>query len=434
MGFAVFHPGKGTGSGGGIGHHIDRTPGHEHSFLQVDPARQAENINFSLKNGMNKLSLPDGIAKRIEEGYTGKKAIRKDAVKFLTLVLTGTHEDMKQLASNPAEFKAWQKANYDFVAKEFGEKNILRFTLHMDEKTPHIHAIVVPLTSDGRLSAKEIMGNKKNLSERQDRYAVQMEPFGLSRGVVGSKARHTSEGWYLAQQKEARERPQISSLPEFGFKDRLDPSNYEKAVKTVVNTLKSEVFEVNLDNRRRVDQVTTAEEGRNKAEKGAELQKQAVDNLAKRLLDSGKEGIKLNAAYALIDAPQALREAANKMFSREVKVLSQQPLKDLAIQCYKQVHAITATTTVTKGHLDELIKRDTTEYRDIIAKEALNRLSKEIKSRWGITLNPDSKLYKGLREKSTNWVQEITKSIIREVKKALGLKAPTQQKSKGIRR
>ena len=40
----------------------------------------------------------------------------------------------------------------------------------MDEKTPHMHLCFVPLTADGRLSAKEIVGNKKKLTQWQDRF------------------------------------------------------------------------------------------------------------------------------------------------------------------------------------------------------------------------------------------------------------------------
>ena len=40
--------------------------------------------------------------------------------------------------------------------------------VHVDEKTPHMHLSFVPITSDGRLSAKEIVGNKKDLTRWQD--------------------------------------------------------------------------------------------------------------------------------------------------------------------------------------------------------------------------------------------------------------------------
>ena len=46
----------------------------------------------------------------------------------------------------------------------------LSAVVHMDEKTPHMHLCFVPLTEDGRLSAKEIVGNKKKLTQWQDRF------------------------------------------------------------------------------------------------------------------------------------------------------------------------------------------------------------------------------------------------------------------------
>ena len=35
----------------------------------------------------------------------------------------------------------------------------------MDEKTPHLHLVFVPLTEDNRLCAKEIIGNRANLTK-----------------------------------------------------------------------------------------------------------------------------------------------------------------------------------------------------------------------------------------------------------------------------
>ncbi|WP_312632461.1 plasmid recombination protein, partial [Mammaliicoccus sciuri] len=54
----------------------------------------------------------------------------------------------------------------------------------LDEKTPHMHYGVVPITDDGRLSAKEVVGNKKALTEFQDRFNeyVKQRGYDLERG------------------------------------------------------------------------------------------------------------------------------------------------------------------------------------------------------------------------------------------------------------
>ena len=57
-----------------------------------------------------------------------------------------------------------------FFEKKIGRENIISAVVHMDEKTPHLHMTFVPITEDGRLCAKEIIGNKKTLTEWQDQF------------------------------------------------------------------------------------------------------------------------------------------------------------------------------------------------------------------------------------------------------------------------
>lgn len=57
---------------------------------------------------------------------------------------------------------------------EVGENNVFAATVHMDEKTPHMHLCFTPITKDGRLSAKTILGYKDSLSKWQDRFYVCM--------------------------------------------------------------------------------------------------------------------------------------------------------------------------------------------------------------------------------------------------------------------
>lgn len=99
----------------------------------------------------------------------------------------------------------------------FGAENVVSCVLHMYEKTPHLHATVVPIVTGERrrksregekkyrtqagprLSADDIMGRAK-LSIYQNTYAEAMREFGLQRGVVGSTAKHQSNGVYYRQQ------------------------------------------------------------------------------------------------------------------------------------------------------------------------------------------------------------------------------------------
>ena len=70
-----------------------------------------------------------------------------------------------------------------------GRENIVSAVVHMDEKTPHLHLTFVPLTKDNRLCAKEIIGNRANLTKWQDdfhAYMVEKYP-DLERGESASR-------------------------------------------------------------------------------------------------------------------------------------------------------------------------------------------------------------------------------------------------------
>lgn len=244
MGYCVMHIEKVTSGAGSLGAHIDRVPGKEYTYKNADPERL--HLNERLENKYSHLNLSEGINQRIEEGYKGKKAVRKDAVIGLSIVLTGSHDEMTEIFKDHAKAEKWVNANLKFLENEFQLQNIIRFNLHLDEKTPHIHAVIVPLTPDGRLSAKEIMGNKLAMSERQTRYSENMQPFNLERGVVGSKAIHNSEGWYLGQQKKEQEAV-LKAMPAFTLKDRINPDNFIQSVGERLKTTSKLIVDTKLE-------------------------------------------------------------------------------------------------------------------------------------------------------------------------------------------
>ena len=70
-----------------------------------------------------------------------------------------------------AEIKAYFEYALKFLeGRAEHPDTFLSAVVHMDEKTPHLHLCFVPLTADGRLSAKEIIGNRKNLVKWQDEF------------------------------------------------------------------------------------------------------------------------------------------------------------------------------------------------------------------------------------------------------------------------
>ena len=93
---------------------------------------------------------------------------RSDSVRLVEALVTATPEFFK--GKKKAEIKAYFQEALDFIREHQDPKTIISAVVHMDEKTPHMHLSFVPLTEDGRLCAKEIVGNKKKLTQWQDRF------------------------------------------------------------------------------------------------------------------------------------------------------------------------------------------------------------------------------------------------------------------------
>lgn len=299
------HIEKVTHGAGNLGSHIDREKGKEFSYSTADPSLTKFNTSYDLNSsGYKDMPLQKAISLCIGKHRTATKAIRKDAVVGLSIVLSGTKDTIDDLWDKDRG-NEWVRANMDFIKKEFGEENVVRFVLHLDELTPHIHAVIVPLTSDGRLTAKETLGNRIKMSQRQTRYADHMKQFGLERGIVGSKAVHNTEGEYLAKQKEGHEAI-LKAVPDFKLSDRINPESY---IKNITNKLKSsatEVLNAKLELGRRSIQIDTLKDELEEIKEELDEIKEELDEandeikelaLDRLILSGNANGLKVPSEY-----------------------------------------------------------------------------------------------------------------------------------------
>lgn len=295
MGYAVYHMEKGSSTSGGMGNHIDRTEGKEHTYPHADPERKHLNVHFGIYEKRNEMPLHQAIEKRISEGYKGEKAIRKDAVKYCTHILTGSHEKMKDIFADKEKANSWIKENYAFLKNEFGKENIVRFTLHLDEKTPHLHAVTIPLTKDGRLSAKEIIGNKQSMKNFQTRYAAAMGNFGLERGIENTGIKHENAQDYYSRITEAEKEVVSSQITAqkniLGVYTAESVQKLESSLKSANLALKMKEHELKKNNER----LRFSSQGETKAK---EKQISAIDKLLvlrkenKNLIENFKNAIR----------------------------------------------------------------------------------------------------------------------------------------------
>lgn len=97
------------------------------------------------------------------------------------MLFTSDNEFFSQLSEK--QQKAFFSDCLKFAKERYGEKNIISATVHLDEATPHMHVDFVPLTANGRLSAKEVIGNRKELQQLQDDFFEKVgRAYNLERG------------------------------------------------------------------------------------------------------------------------------------------------------------------------------------------------------------------------------------------------------------
>lgn len=121
-----------------------------------------------------------------------------------------------------------------FHQEHFG--HIVSAVIHYDETTPHLHVISVPLTKDGRLSARDVIGNKAKMSKTQDQFFEQVgRGYGLERGVHmdgQEKKEHISAQEHELReikQKIAREQERLEAIEHSEETARTRAQEYKKA-------------------------------------------------------------------------------------------------------------------------------------------------------------------------------------------------------------
>jgi len=211
MGYVVLHLEKGAGNDAPISSHIERT---------VNPAnadKERTHLNREL------IEFPDGVTNRTQaiqhriENAGIKRKISHNQVRAIRVILSGSPDDMKRIET-AGKLDEWCRDSLEWLSKEIGKENIVSAVLHLDEKTPHIHATVVPIVKGERRKAGQEQQNskkkyrKKNVNAPrlcaddimarekfkhfQTTYAEAMSKYGLECGRDGSEARHISTHQY----------------------------------------------------------------------------------------------------------------------------------------------------------------------------------------------------------------------------------------------
>ena len=170
----------------------------------VDKSRRiGDKVEEIIKKHLRPDERVTAISNRAVMAVFGGNRERMREMAFGSQVLNEYEETNGHLIRQP-EIEQWAKDIYGFVCLEFGEENVASFIVHLDETGPHAHCVFVPLTADGRLCSKEVLGGKNKFEAKQHmrdlhtRLAEVNRKYGLDRGdnIHETGARHRSTAEY----------------------------------------------------------------------------------------------------------------------------------------------------------------------------------------------------------------------------------------------
>ena len=180
----------GIGSCNAIDKHHERKKEQYKSNPDIDPALTPLNYHLVQQEKSYRMLALERIAE------VGAKR-RKDSVVLQDGLITATPEWIK--GKTPQEQAEFFNYAFEFIKERYREENFISVVVHLDEATPHMHFTFVPITEDGRLSSKDIMGGPKGMAKLQDdfyKHISERYP-ELSRGIPARVTHRTHLPSYL---------------------------------------------------------------------------------------------------------------------------------------------------------------------------------------------------------------------------------------------
>ncbi|MFP3393402.1 MobV family relaxase, partial [Brevibacillus sp. SIMBA_076] len=153
------------------------------SHTNPDIDQNRAHLNYDLLHD-KRVDYKAMINEHIEKNVETKRAIRKDAVRCCSFMISASPEFFEKLS--PESEREFFKSNLEFIQERYGKENVMYASVHKDETTPHMHVGLVPITKEKKLSAKQIF-NKVEMKQLQEAIGKHNEKFGLLRGEPSDK-------------------------------------------------------------------------------------------------------------------------------------------------------------------------------------------------------------------------------------------------------
>lgn len=286
-----------------------------HAIMRIQKIKSMQALAEREKHNTRRKTVlsADGSKNITVEGYTGlvgrvkalerqieannKRKTRKDAVRAIEVLFTSDKAFFKRVDHEQyfTECKKW-------LVDTFGEDNLLQAVTHLDEETPHMHAILTTV-KEGKFNYSGYINGRQDLRKMQDSFYEQVKYLGLERGekVELTHASYVSNKDWNKNVSKAR-----------SFAEALAPEQQmEYAIKGVMFT--NQIEKMNIEN----------------MELRAELQevKEHYENLKE-----GVYNITKGDSKARVKAIEQLEKIGKSSLQRKAKELEPPSLEEMGIE------------------------------------------------------------------------------------------------------
>lgn len=228
--------------------------------------------------------------------YEKTNHVRSDAVLGIEYFIGATHEFFTQgtIQEQKDRLVEWYETQLKFLIEKHGEENVVCVILHLDEKTPHIEAFVLPIDKKARLNCKFYLGGSKRCSELQTEYAAVNAGFGLKRGVQGSRATHqkvTKHYTAINQPSEISNEALTNALKldKPTFIEKLNMDDYLAKQEKQLHRRMTEMFLPIVEKAKLVERAEQLVEIDKKREEKMKAEKLTLENTIHRMKEAAEE-------------------------------------------------------------------------------------------------------------------------------------------------
>ena len=396
MSFAIFRVQgiKTTNDLRGIGkHNVERK---SETNKDIDETKTADNIHLisADKESNSYLKKFFRTVQPMKEQHDEKmKTERKDRVKSFEGKINSTKNDIacEFLFTSDEKFfegkskddiREWAETSLDFIKKDVGisEENILHAVVHMDEKTPHLHIVAVPLVNkfDGRakrevwqINRKHFIPTKDDLSKLQDKYFEKMiaKGYDLERGL----AANDTERKHMTTQEFKKQAigKEVETLESDRQKLQNDVQELSKAVEGTKALDSIEVETGGLFNRNTVKMSLEDFESIKTLATGSEGLKTQITSLK---LDKGLLGMQIHELKAEKEALKT-ENAELKNENENLKTKNKE-LESSVLDLQLHLKHLKQTLVIMKNSVEKQLDVGKEKFREFVGASRLHELTK----------------------------------------------------------